>query len=71
MGFMGLRVGSHPHEHFVTETFSQALRRHWVRPPFSNNWIISIVWLYIALNRTRIWTVTGGGGAVPNVDMLS
>ena len=24
----------------------------WVRPPLSNSWIIIIIWLYIALNRT-------------------
>ena len=28
------------------------LYKHWVLPPFSNSWIIIIVWLYIALNRT-------------------
>ena len=37
----------------------------WVLPPLSNSWIISIIWLYIALNRTPnidcYW-----GGAVPN-----
>ena len=37
----------------------------WVLPPLSNSWIISIVCLYIALNRTPnidcYW-----GGAVPN-----
>ena len=38
----------------------------WVLPPLSNSWIILIVWLYIALNRTPsidcYW-----GGAVPRV----
>ena len=24
----------------------------WVLPPLSNSWIITIIWLYIALNRT-------------------
>ena len=36
----------------------------WVLPPLSNSWIISIIWLYIALKRTpnidRYWA-----GAVP------
>ena len=38
---------------------------HWVLPPLSNSWIIIIIWLYIALNRTPnidcYWV-----GAVPN-----
>ena len=37
----------------------------WVLPPLSNSWIIVIIWLYIALNRTPnidcYWV-----GAVPN-----
>ena len=24
----------------------------WVLPPLSNNWIIVLIWLYMALNRT-------------------
>ena len=24
----------------------------WVLPPLSNSWIITVLWLYIALNRT-------------------
>ena len=24
----------------------------WILPPLSNSWIITIIWLYIALNRT-------------------
>ena len=24
----------------------------WVLPPLSNSWIMNIIWLYIALNRT-------------------
>ena len=39
----------------------------WVLPPLSNSWIISIIWLYIALNRTPnidcYWV-----GAVPNIN---
>ena len=38
----------------------------WVLPPLSNSWMIFIVWLYIALNRTPnidcYWV-----GAVPKV----
>ena len=38
----------------------------WALPPLSNSWIISIIWLYIALNRTPnidcYWL-----GAVPKV----
>ena len=38
----------------------------WVLPPLSNSWIIHILWLYIALNRTPTidcsWV-----GAVPNL----
>ena len=35
--------------------------------PLRNSWIIIIVWLYIALNRTpNIDWYCGGGGAVPN-----
>ena len=38
--------------------------KRWVLPPLSNSWMISIIWLYIALNRTPnigcCW-----GGAVP------
>ena len=35
----------------------------WVLPPVSNSWIISIIWLYIALNRTpNIDCYWGGGG---------
>ena len=38
----------------------------WVLPPLSNSWIINIIWLYIALNRTPnidcYWV-----GAVPEV----
>ena len=38
----------------------------WVLPPLSNSWIIPVIWLYIALNRTPnkdcYW-----GGAVPKV----
>ena len=30
-----------------------------VLPPFSNSWIILIVWLYIALNRSPRKTVSG------------
>ena len=41
----------------------------WVLPPLSNSGIISIIWLYIALNRTpnidRYWV-----GAVPKVSGL-
>ena len=41
----------------------------WVLPPLSNSWIIDIVWLYIALNRTPnmdcYWV-----GAVPNIWVL-
>ena len=37
----------------------------WVLPPLSNSWIIILIWLYIALNRTPnidcYWV-----GAVPN-----
>ena len=39
----------------------------WVLPPLSNSWIIIIVWLYIALNRTLnidcYWVA-----AVPNIN---
>ena len=39
----------------------------WVLPPPSKSWIISIIWLYIALSRTPdIDCYPGGGGAVPN-----
>ena len=38
----------------------------WVLPPLSNGWIIIVIWLYIALNRTPnidcYWV-----GAVPKV----
>ena len=38
----------------------------WVLPPLSNSWIVVIIWLYIALNRTPkidcYWV-----GAVPKV----
>ena len=38
----------------------------WVLPPLSNSWMIVILWLYIALNRTPTiachWV-----GAVPNL----
>ena len=38
----------------------------WVLPPLSTSWIINIIWLYIALNRTPntdcYWV-----GAVPKV----
>ena len=43
------------------------LRLRFSTAPFSNSWIIIIIWLYIALNRTHnidcYWG--GGGGAVP------
>ena len=43
--------------------------RAWVLPPLSNSWIISIIGLYIALNRTPnidcYWV-----GAVPNLWLL-
>ena len=39
----------------------------WVLPPFSNSWIINIIWVYIALNGTPnidcYWV-----GAVPNLN---
>ena len=39
----------------------------WVLPPLSNSWIINIIWLYIALDRTPnmdcYWV-----GAVPNLN---
>ena len=42
----------------------------WVLPPFSHSWIIIIIWLYIALNRTPnidcYW-----GGAVPKSALLT
>ena len=42
--------------------------RPWVLPPLSNSWIIFLIWLYIALNRTPIidccWV-----GAVPNPNL--
>ena len=38
----------------------------WVVPPVSNSWIITKMWVYVALNRTHnidcYW-----GGAVPNL----
>ena len=40
----------------------------WVLPPLSNSWIINIIWLCIALNRTPnidcYWV-----GAVPNIQL--
>ena len=40
-----------------------------VLPPLTNSWIIVIICLYIALNRTpNINCYLGGGGAVPNVN---
>ena len=38
----------------------------WVLPPLSNSWILVIIWLYLALNRTRNIDCYSGGGAVPN-----
>ena len=38
----------------------------WVLPPLSNTWIIVIIWLYIALNRTPHIDCPGRGG-VPNL----
>ena len=32
--------------------FSATIGIIWVLPPLSNSWIIIIIWLYIALNRT-------------------
>ena len=41
----------------------RALGLSWVLPPLSNSWIIAIIWLYIALNRTpNIACYWGGGG---------
>ena len=31
---------------------SSLIINHWVLPPLSNSWIIIIIWLYTALNRT-------------------
>ena len=40
----------------------------WILPPLSNSWIIIIIWLYIAFNRTPnidcYWV-----GAVPNLNL--
>ena len=41
----------------------------WVLPPLSDRRIISMIWLYIALNRTpNIDCYWGGGGQYPNYD---
>ena len=34
----------------------------WVLPPLSNSWIINILWLYIAVNRTLNIDFYGGRG---------
>ena len=39
---------------------------HWVLPPLSNSWIILIIWLYIALNRTPNMDCYWGGGQYPH-----
>ena len=36
--------------------------------PLSNSWIIIIIWLYIALDRTPNIDCYWGGGAVPNLN---
>ena len=38
----------------------------WVLPPLSNSWIMIIIWLYIALNRTP--NIDCYWGAVPNLN---
>ena len=35
----------------------------WVLPPFSNSWIINILWSYIALSRTPQHKLLLGGGS--------
>ena len=43
----------------------------WVLPPLSNSWIIIILWLYIALNRTPNIDCYGyGGGGSTQVIVL-
>ena len=58
------------HELLKTEAPLEVLKStRWVLPRLSNSWITSIIWLYIALNRTRnidcYWV-----GAVPKVIVL-
>ena len=36
-------------------------------PPLSNSWIINVIWLYIARNRTPYMSYMLLGGAVPKV----
>ena len=48
------RGGSNPRRaKTVCELWSLFTRLPWVLPPLSNSWIIGIIWLYIALNRTH------------------
>ena len=35
----------------------------WVLPPLSNSWIITMIWLYIALNRMPNKLLRVGGGS--------
>ena len=57
----------------TNECLNEMRTNGWVLPPLSNSWIIFIIWLYIALNRTPnvdcYWG--GGGGAVPKPKLMA
>ena len=63
-GVQGLRFRGETSTHDFRMPEAEGLRP--VLPPFSNSWIMNIIWLYIALNRTPnidcYWV-----GAVPKV----
>ena len=42
----------------------------WVLPPLSNSWIIIILWVYIALNRTPNIDCYWGGGSTQGLGIL-